>query len=418
MPRRRLPPALRGDRLLAAGPHHRDFHSRNLMSHQDALYWIDFQDARMGPAHYDLASLLRDSYVELDEEFVADLAEEFRQRAVPGESRDTFLRRFELMSIQRNLKALGTFGYMGAVRGSRVYLPYIPRTLEQRPAQPGPLPGVLGPAPGPGPPPRGAAVTETARIVDFRRHVGEEVHVQGWLHNKRSQRQAAVPDRAGRQRLRAGGGGQGGGAPGGLGGRGSHGAGVLAGADRQGQGGQARAGRLRGGRDRPHGLQVDPRLPDHAQGARHRVPHGEPPPLDPLPAPARGHPRSATRWSRRVRDYLDDQGFTLVDTPIFTPAACEGTTTLFGVPYFDEGTAYLTQSGQLYNEATAAAHGKVYCFGPTFRAEKSQDPPPPHRVLDGGAGDGVRPPRGRGEGRAGHDRASSWRACWRPGRRS
>ena len=73
-----------------------------------------------------------------------------------------------------------------------------------------------------------------------------------------------------------------------------------------------------------------------------------------------------------VRDYLDDLGFTLVDTPIFTPAACEGTTTLFGVPYFDEGTAYLTQSGQLYNEANAAAHGKVYCFGPTFRAEKSK----------------------------------------------
>ena len=73
-----------------------------------------------------------------------------------------------------------------------------------------------------------------------------------------------------------------------------------------------------------------------------------------------------------MRDFLDDQGFTLVDTPIFTPAACEGTTTLFGVPYFDEGTAYLTQSGQLYNEATAAAHGKVYCFGPTFRAEKSK----------------------------------------------
>ncbi|MGE5126372.1 MAG: asparagine--tRNA ligase [Betaproteobacteria bacterium] len=75
---------------------------------------------------------------------------------------------------------------------------------------------------------------------------------------------------------------------------------------------------------------------------------------------------------KAVRDYLDGQGYILVDTPIFTPAACEGTTTLFGVPYFDEGTAYLTQSGQLYNEATAAAHGKVYCFGPTFRAEKSK----------------------------------------------
>ena len=108
---------------------HRDFHSRNLMSHREQLFWIDFQDARMGPATYDLASLLRDSYVDLDEEFIADRAEEFRQRAVPGEARDTFRRRFELMSIQRNLKALGTFGYMGAVRGSRVYLPYIPRTL-------------------------------------------------------------------------------------------------------------------------------------------------------------------------------------------------------------------------------------------------------------------------------------------------
>jgi len=75
---------------------------------------------------------------------------------------------------------------------------------------------------------------------------------------------------------------------------------------------------------------------------------------------------------KAVRDYLDDQGYILADTPIFTPAACEGTTTLFGVPYFDEGTAYLTQSGQLYNEATAAAHGRVYCFGPTFRAEKSK----------------------------------------------
>jgi len=75
---------------------------------------------------------------------------------------------------------------------------------------------------------------------------------------------------------------------------------------------------------------------------------------------------------KAIRDVLDGMGFILVDTPIFTPAACEGTTTLFGVPYFDEGTAYLTQSGQLYNEATAAAHGKVYCFGPTFRAEKSK----------------------------------------------
>ncbi|HXG64843.1 MAG TPA: asparagine--tRNA ligase [Blastocatellia bacterium] len=75
---------------------------------------------------------------------------------------------------------------------------------------------------------------------------------------------------------------------------------------------------------------------------------------------------------RAVRDYFDSNGFLLMDTPIFTPAACEGTTTLFEVNYFEDSKAYLTQSGQLYNEATAAAFGKVYCFGPTFRAEKSK----------------------------------------------
>src|ERR1700694_4347395 len=75
---------------------------------------------------------------------------------------------------------------------------------------------------------------------------------------------------------------------------------------------------------------------------------------------------------KAVRDFLDNDGFTLCDTPIFTPAACEGTTTLFEVDYFGDEKAYLTQSGQLYNEATAAAFGKVYCFGPTFRAEKSK----------------------------------------------
>ena len=75
---------------------------------------------------------------------------------------------------------------------------------------------------------------------------------------------------------------------------------------------------------------------------------------------------------KSVRDYFDSHGFTLVDTPIFTPAACEGTTTLFEVNYFDDEKAYLTQSGQLYNEANAMAFGKVYCFGPTFRAEKSK----------------------------------------------
>ena len=73
-----------------------------------------------------------------------------------------------------------------------------------------------------------------------------------------------------------------------------------------------------------------------------------------------------------IRDYFNERDFILADTPVFTPAACEGTTTLFPVQYFEDTTAYLTQSGQLYNEANAMALGRVYCFGPTFRAEKSK----------------------------------------------
>ena len=75
---------------------------------------------------------------------------------------------------------------------------------------------------------------------------------------------------------------------------------------------------------------------------------------------------------RAAREYMDGQGYTLTDAPVFTPAACEGTTTLFEVNYIDDQKAYLTQSGQLYVEATAMALGKVYTFGPTFRAEKSK----------------------------------------------
>ena len=77
------------------------------------------------------------------------------------------------------------------------------------------------------------------------------------------------------------------------------------------------------------------------------------------------------RIIKSVRDFFDNKGFTLVDAPIFTPNACEGTTNLFKVDYFDQN-AYLTQSGQLYMEAAAMAVGKAYCFGPTFRAEKSK----------------------------------------------
>jgi hypothetical protein len=130
---------------------HRDYHSRNLMVQEGSLHWIDFQDARMGPATYDLASLLRDSYVDLPEAFVADRAEAFRQKALPGEAREVFRRRFDLTSVQRNLKALGTFGYMASVRGRDVYSRYVPRTLAhlrlnlERYAELEPLLRALGP---------------------------------------------------------------------------------------------------------------------------------------------------------------------------------------------------------------------------------------------------------------------------------
>ena len=85
---------------------------------------------------------------------------------------------------------------------------------------------------------------------------------------------------------------------------------------------------------------------------------------------------------RTCRNFFDERGFILIDTPIFTPNACEGTTTLFQTQYFDQ-VAYLAQSGQLYGEAAAAAFGKIYCFGPTFRAEKIKDSSTSHGVLDG-----------------------------------
>jgi asparaginyl-tRNA synthetase len=209
------------------------------------------------------------------------------------------------------------------------------------------------------------------RISDFKNHVGSEVRVQGWLHNSRSSgklkflivrdgsgfaqavmAKAAVPEAA------------------------------WAAAEAMGQESSLElTGRVKEDKRAPGGFEVDVTGLTAVQVA-HDYPitpkeHGTAFLMENRHLWLRSQRQHAVIRVRHavvkgVRDYLDDQGFTLVDTPIFTPAACEGTTTLFGVPYFDEGTAYLTQSGQLYNEANAAAHGKVYCFGPTFRAEKSK----------------------------------------------
>jgi aminoglycoside/choline kinase family phosphotransferase len=125
---------------LAAEPRvlcHRDYHSRNLMLSAGDLYIIDFQDARMGPDTYDLVSLLRDSYVDLAEETIERLLGHFaalKREGTPGSLppnwEDDLRRRFDLMGLQRNLKALGTFGFQTTARGNPVYMQYIPRTLR------------------------------------------------------------------------------------------------------------------------------------------------------------------------------------------------------------------------------------------------------------------------------------------------
>jgi aminoglycoside/choline kinase family phosphotransferase len=112
---------------------HRDYHSRNLMLHEGDLYIIDFQDARLGPDTYDLVSLLRDSYVDFTEAQVDGLIAFFlalrEGRQTPTDPEE-FRRRFDLMALQRNLKALGTFGFQTTSRQNTVYIQYIPRTLN------------------------------------------------------------------------------------------------------------------------------------------------------------------------------------------------------------------------------------------------------------------------------------------------
>jgi aminoglycoside/choline kinase family phosphotransferase len=109
---------------------HRDYHSRNLMLTDGRLCIIDFQDARMGPDTYDLASLLRDSYVDISSETLNEMIAYFL--ALKGRSADEadFRRRFDLMAVQRNLKALGTFGYQTTARANPVYIQYMARTLR------------------------------------------------------------------------------------------------------------------------------------------------------------------------------------------------------------------------------------------------------------------------------------------------
>jgi aminoglycoside/choline kinase family phosphotransferase len=123
---------------------HRDYHSRNLMLHDGRLYMIDFQDARLGPDTYDLVSLLRDSYVDIADQDLDDLVAHFLElQGRPGEDAVGFRRRFDLMALQRNLKALGTFGYQTTARRNPVYIQYMPRTLSYARANLGKYPRFL-----------------------------------------------------------------------------------------------------------------------------------------------------------------------------------------------------------------------------------------------------------------------------------
>src|SRR5580658_2577391 len=212
------------------------------------------------------------------------------------------------------------------------------------------------------------------RIEDAGRHIGEPIEIAGWLYNLRKSGKIVFPllrDGTGIMQCVA----------------------VKANLDEAlfetlknltQESALILRGKLRAEQRAPGGYEMD------VEGAEviDRVPESDPYPITPKehgPDFLMDHRHLWLRSKRQhsvirvrhevikaVRDYFDSHGFTLVDTPIFTPAACEGTTTLFEVNYFDDEKVFLTQSGQLYNEADAMAFGKVYCFGPTFRAEKSK----------------------------------------------
>src|SRR6266404_5309516 len=216
--------------------------------------------------------------------------------------------------------------------------------------------------------------TPRIRIQDAGQHVGETVEIAGWLYNLRKSGKIAFPllrDGTGIIQCVA----------------------VKANIDEAlfetlknltQESSLILRGKLREEQRAPGGYEMD------VEGAEivQRVPESDPYPITPKEhgtdflmdhrhlwlRSKRQHAVIRVRHEviKAVRDYFDSHGFTLVDTPIFTPAACEGTTTLFEVDYFEDEKVYLTQSGQLYNEADAMAFGKVYCFGPTFRAEKSK----------------------------------------------
>jgi asparaginyl-tRNA synthetase len=208
-------------------------------------------------------------------------------------------------------------------------------------------------------------------IEDIGRHEGEEVTIKGWLHNRRSSGKIHfLIVRDGTGFIQA------------VMSKAAVGDDMFKAADHLSQETSiVVTGTARADTRAPSGYEIDVKNLE-VIGASHDYPitpkeHGVDYLLDRRHLWIRSERQQAILRVRHeiinaVRDFFNARGFILADTPIFTPAACEGTTTLFPAQYFEEQTAYLTQSGQLYNEANAMALGKVYCFGPTFRAEKSK----------------------------------------------
>jgi asparaginyl-tRNA synthetase len=208
-------------------------------------------------------------------------------------------------------------------------------------------------------------------IEDIGRHEGEEVTIKGWLHNRRSSGKIHfLTVRDGSGFIQA------------VMSKAAVGDDLFKAADHLSQETSIIVtGTARADKRAPSGYEIDVKGVE-VVGASHDYPitpkeHGVDFLLDRRHLWIRSERQQAILRIRHeiinaVRDFFNTRGFILADTPIFTPAACEGTTTLFPAQYFDDQTAYLTQSGQLYNEANAMALGRVYCFGPTFRAEKSK----------------------------------------------
>jgi asparaginyl-tRNA synthetase len=208
-------------------------------------------------------------------------------------------------------------------------------------------------------------------IEEIGKHEGEEVTIKGWLHNRRSSGKIHfLTVRDGSGFIQA------------VMSKAAVGEDVFKAADHLSQETSLMVtGTARADKRAPSGYEIDVKSVA-VVGASHDYPitpkeHGVDYLLDRRHLWIRSERQQAILRIRHeiinaVRDFFNHRGFILADTPIFTPAACEGTTTLFPAQYFDDQTAYLTQSGQLYNEANAMALGRVYCFGPTFRAEKSK----------------------------------------------